>query len=298
MQTLRVAAISMNSPLGQTDHVLEQIEARCREAADDGVDLAVFPELVIHGHCTPNTWELAEAVPDGPSVQKLIALAGEYGLVISAGLSEKDADIVYNTQVLVGPDGYIGKQRKLHCSRDEVLFYKGGRELPVYDIGKARVGMVICYDNQFPELARILALRGAELLLMPHAARVKMWDDSPGSAAAARDHSHSYFTSCYAQRARENACFAVLADQAGRAGFVDTYPKDSPNQPHHAGAALMFAPDGELIASTQREEIRDEMITATLEAERLDAERRLPNYTLKTRRPELYGELVREQVAW
>ncbi len=298
MDTLRVAAVSMNSPLGQIEHVFEQIDARCREAADDGVDLAVFPELVIHGHCTPNTWEIAEAVPDGPSVGRLIDLARNYGLVLSVGLSEKENDLVYNTQALVGPDGYIGKQRKLHCSRDEVLFYKGGRELPVYDIGKARVGMIICYDNQFPELARILALRGAELLLMPHSARVKMWDDTPGSAAAARAHSHDYFTSCYAQRARENACFVVLADQAGRAGYVDTYPSDSPNQPHHAGAALMFAPDGELIASTQREEIRDEMIVATLEAERLVAERSLPNYTLKTRRPELYGELVRDQVNW
>ena len=298
MQTIRVAAISMNSPLGQVDYVLEQIEARCREAADDGVDLAVFPELVIHGHCTPNTWELAEVIPDGPSTQRLIELAGQHGLVPSVGLREKENDPVYNTQVLVGPEGYIGKQRKLHCSRDEVLFYKGGRELPVYDIGKARVGMIICYDNQFPELARILALRGADILLMPHSARVKMWEDTPESAAAARAYSHDYFTSCYAQRARENACFAVLTDQAGRAGYVDTYPQDSPNQPHHAGAALMFAPDGELIVSTQRDEIRDEMIVATLDAERLEAERSLPNYTLKTRRPELYGELVREQVNW
>ena len=151
MDTLRVAAISMNSPLGETAQVLETIEARCREAADDGAELAVFPELVVHGHCTPNTWEIAEAVPDGPSTQKLIGLASEYGLVLSVGLSEKENDLVYNTQILVGPDGYIGKQRKLHCSRDVVLFYMGGRELPVYDIGKARVGMIICYDNQFPD---------------------------------------------------------------------------------------------------------------------------------------------------
>ena len=158
--------------------------------------------------------------------------------------------------------------------------------------------MVICYDNQHPELARVLALRGADVILMPHAARTKMWDDTPESAAAARAHSHDYFTSCYAQRARENACFAVLTDQAGRAGYVDTYPKDSPNQPHHAGAILFFAPDGEVIASSQRDEIRDEMVVATLEADRLVAERSLANYTLKTRRPELYGELVAEQVNW
>ncbi|HLQ44446.1 MAG TPA: carbon-nitrogen hydrolase family protein [Planctomycetaceae bacterium] len=88
----------------------------------------------------------------------------------------------------MGPHGYLGKQRKLHMSRDEVMFYKGGRDMPVFDIGKCRLGSIICYDNQFPEPARILALRGADILLMPHAARMKMWTDTPESAAAARRH--------------------------------------------------------------------------------------------------------------
>ncbi|MCA9201780.1 MAG: hypothetical protein KDA59_01975, partial [Planctomycetales bacterium] len=69
-------------------------------------------------------------------------------------------------------------------------------------------------------------------------------------------------------------------------------------QPHHAGAALVFAPNGDLLASTQEEEIRDEMIVAELTADQLAQERALPNYTLRTRRPELYGELIREQVDW
>src|SRR4051794_35315287 len=154
-------------------------------------------------------------------------------MVLSVGLSEKERDIVYNTQVLVGPDGYIGKQGKIHLSRDEVLYYKGGRELPVFDVGRCKVGTVICYDNQFPEVARVLALRGADVLLMPHAARMKMGDDPPEREAAARRYSHHYFQG-HAMRARENFCFAVLADQAGRAGYVEMYPRDSPNQPHHA----------------------------------------------------------------
>src|SRR5262249_34707775 len=155
---------------------------------------------------------------------------------------------------------------------------------------KCRVGVVICYDNQFPEIARVLALRGAEVLLMPHAARLKMWDDTPASAAAARRYTHEHFKP-YALRARENACFVVLADQAGRAGYVEQYPKAHPNQPHHAGAALVFDPDGELLASTQTEQVRDEMIVVTLDAALLAKQRALPNYTLRTRRPELFGEL-------
>jgi len=298
MQTICVAAVSLNSPLGQVETALENVGRWSRQAAEQGAELVLFPELLVHGHCTPNTWELAEAVPDGPSVRRLIELAGRHGLFLSVGLSEKQNDLVYNTQVLVGPEGYIGKQRKLHLSRDEVLFYKGGRELPVYDIGKCKLGTVICYDNLFPEPARILALRGADVLLMPHAARSKMWDDTPESMAAAREHAYELFTTSYTMRARENSCFVLLADQAGRAGYVDTYPPDSPSQPHHPGAAIAIGPDGQLLATTQRRKILDEMIVVTLPADQLAKERGNPNYTLKTRRPELFGELVREQVDW
>ena len=158
-------------------------------------------------------------MPDAPSVRQLSDLARRHRLVLAVGLSEKERDIVYNTCVLVGPDGYIGKQRKLHLSRDEVNYYKGGRDILVLDIGRCKVGIVICYDNQFPEIARVLALRGADVLLMPHAARFKPWADTPEGEAAARRQSHA-FVAKYALRARENACFAVLTDQAGRAGTL------------------------------------------------------------------------------
>jgi len=296
MQSIRIAAVSMNGFLGEPERVLGGIAGWCERAAAEKAEFVLFPELVVHGHCTPNTWELAEPVPDGPSVRRLVQIAKHYRLFLAAGLSEKERDVVYNTQVLVGPNGYIGKQRKLHLSRDEVLYYKGGREINVFDLGKCKVGTVICYDNQFPEIARVLALRGVDVLVMPHAARIKMWTDTRESEAAARRYSHDYFKG-YAMRARENACFAILADQAGRAGYVDIYPKDSPNQPHHAGAALVFGPDGELLASTQPERIKDEMIVTTLDASLLAQQRSLANYTLRTRRPELFVELVRDQVS-
>lgn len=296
MQSIRVAAISINSPFDQLETILEVVDTWCGKAASEGAELVLFPELLVHGHCTPNTWDLAESIPDGPSTRQLIQLAQKHRQFLSVGLSEKENDVVYNAQVLLGPAGYIGKQRKIHMSRDEVLYYKGGLEMPVFDIGKCKIGTIICYDNQFPEVARILALRGADVLLMPHAARVKMWTDDTASMATARKHTHEYFTSCYAQRARENACFAVLANQAGRAGYVDLYPDDSPNQPHHCGGALVFAPDGEKLASTQEQVVEDEMIVCELDATRLAAERSLPNYTLRTRRPELFAELAVEQV--
>jgi predicted amidohydrolase len=94
---------------------------------------------------------------------------------VCAGLAERDRDVVYDTQVLVGPDGYGGSQRKLHMSRDEGLYYGSGQDINVFDIGKCKVGIGICNDNEFPEVTRILALRGTEVLLMPHASRDKMW---------------------------------------------------------------------------------------------------------------------------
>lgn len=297
MQSIRVAAVSINSPLGQPEEMLEAVEAWSKQAVAQGAEFILFPELLIHGHCTPNTWELAEAVPDGPGVKKLAEIARRLNVILCVGLSEKENDLVFNTQVVVGPAGYIGKQRKIHLSRDEVLHYKGGRELPVFDIGKCKIGIVICYDNQFPELARILALRGADVILMPHAARVDMWDDTPESIAAAREATYQLF-SAYAMRARENGCFVVLADQAGRAGYVDMYPRDSVLQPHHAGAAMIFAPDGKLLLSTQRRDICEEMLVCELDAAKLAKVRSQASYTLKTRRPELFGELVQEQVKW
>lgn len=295
METIRVAAVSMNSPLGQQEETLRRIADFCERATSEKAELVLFPELVIHGHCTPNTFDIAEPVPEGPSVGHLVALAKRFGLFISAGLSEKERDIVFNTQVLVGPEGYIGRQRKLHTSRDESFYYKGGRDIDVFDIGKCRVASIICYDNQFPEIARIAALKGADVILMPHAAREGRWDETPESEAVARHHVFDFFGG-YRQRARENACFCVFADQAGVAGYVDSLPPDHANQPHHPGGAMIIGPDGTILIHTQLDKIRDEMIVADLESSALAKSRSHPNYTLRTRRPELFGELVRDQL--
>ena len=292
MRSTRVAAVSMNGWLGAPARVLDAIAEWTERAAAEGAELVLFPELVVHGHCTPDTRALAEPVPDGPSVRRLVELARRHRLVLSAGLAERDGDAVYNTQVLVGPDGYIGRQRKLHLSRDEVTHYAGGGGLQVFDVGPCKVGIAICYDNEFPEVPRVLALLGAEVLLMPHASRDRQWQDTPESEAAARRFMHDYYLP-YRMRAKENACYGVLADQAGRAGTVDIYPPDHENQPHHPGAAMIFGPDGRLLASSQLERIQDEMLVATLDAAPLTTERAHPNYQLRTRRPELYGDLLR-----
>ena len=150
MKSIRVAAVSMNGGLGQPERSLDEISRWCQRAQEAKAELVLFPELVVHGHCTPNTGEIAESVPDGPSVRRLELLARESNLVLSVGLSEREGDNIYNTQVLVTPSGYVGKQRKIHMSRDEVLHYQGGCDMPVIDVGKCRVGTIICFDNLFP----------------------------------------------------------------------------------------------------------------------------------------------------
>lgn len=288
MQKLRVAAVSMNGLLGQAERNVSRIEEWSIKAKNAGAELVLFPELVVHGHCDPNTWYNAEPVPGGPSTQRLCQVAAKLGLFLCVGLSEKERDIVYNTQVLVGPEGFLGSQRKLHLSRDEVIYYEGGSELRVFDIGKCRLGIVICYDNSFPEVPRILALQGAEVLLMPHAARLKMWMDDPESEKAAVAYTRNFFLRMYPMRAHENACYAVICDQAGRAGYVDIYPRDSPNQPHHAGGCVVFDPLGELAAETQCERIHEDMLVLDLLPDKLWEARSKPNYTLRQRRPELF----------
>ncbi len=103
---------------------------------------------------------------------------------LSVSMSEKEQDVIYNCQVLVGPEGHIEKSRKIHMSEDEGLMYVGGAAMPVFDIGKCKVGTVICYDALFPELTRALALNGAEVFLMPSAGRCGNWNQETEASVA------------------------------------------------------------------------------------------------------------------
>ncbi len=292
MQNIRVACVSMNGFLGEPDRSLKNIEDFSREAASKGVELILFPELVVHGHNAPNTPEIAEPVPDGPSCRRLSSLGKELNMVISAGLSERDGNSVHNTQVLFGPNGFIGKQRKIHLSRDEKNHYTGGSELEVFDIGKCKVGTTICYDSQFPELPRILTIKGAEILLMPHAMRECHWkDNDPESERYARRHLHKLLTR-YTMRAWENYSFIMVTDQAGKAGVVDTLPPEHQNQPYHPGGAMIIGPDAEILNHTQIDKIKDEMIIQDLNAADIEKMRSHENYHMLTRRKELFGDLA------
>jgi len=284
MQDLTIAAIQMNAPLGQVAHNLQAHVRLAKKAAAAGAELICFPELSITGHwCAGEVWTASEEVPDGPSTQRLIALARELSVVISFGLAERDRGIAYNTQVVVGPEGFVGKQRKLHMSADEYFHFRMGSEINLMDVGKCRLAIGICYDNMFPEVARTAAVKGAEVYLMPHAARCGNWPHGAQRQAQAIANTKAVWRKAFASRAYDNGMFVVVNNQAGHAG-------DDPDT-NHAGGILVFDPNGDVIAESQTERIAEEIVVQRLEASAYEARRRSACFNLQTRRPEIYGEL-------
>ena len=293
MKTIRVAVVQMNALLGQTRKNLAVIERFTRAAAKKKVDLILFPELALQGHWVSNeVYAKAEPVPEGPSVKRMEKLARQLRIYVSFGMAALQDNAVYNAQVLVGPKGYLGTSCKLHLSGDERLSYRGGNSIPVFDIGKCKIGQVVCYDNLFPEVARILAIKGADVILMPHAGRCGPWTTLSQEKKLAREAKDS-FKGDYSLRAKENATFCVVANQAGRAGCVDLYPKDHPWQPNHAGGMVILSPSGEVLAESKSERIAEEMVITDLDPALLDKARGNHNSTLANRRPELFSELVK-----
>lgn len=134
-------------------------------------DLIVLPELFSTGYQFIDRAEalrLAEPIPGGPTTDFLLTLAESRRVALVAGLAERENDSIYNSALVVGPDGYIGKYRKAHIFDTEMeVFEQGHMPFPVFDIGAAQVGVMICFDWRFPETARTLALKGADIIAHP-----------------------------------------------------------------------------------------------------------------------------------
>ncbi|MCF6159077.1 MAG: acyltransferase [wastewater metagenome] len=165
----------MNVGFFQTNPVFgkktDNIQNAITEIRGLNADLVILPELFNTGYqfvSKEEAFSLAEQVPEGQTTQALIRLAEEKQVHIVAGLVEREGEYCYNSAVLVGPDGYIGCYRKLHLFSDEKLWFEPGNTgLKVYDIGQARIGIMVCFDWFFPEVARSLALKGADIICHP-----------------------------------------------------------------------------------------------------------------------------------
>ena len=184
------------------------------DAARQRADLVVLGETLTYAGRSPSVTpaEAAEPVP-GPSTDYFAALAKKHGLYVVAGLFERSGHLVYNVAVLLGPDGdLVGKYRKVTLPRGE--WDRGvapGADYPVFDTRFGKLGMMVCYDGFFPEVARQLAARGAEIIAWP------VWGCNPDLGRARAIENHVYVaSSTYTDVSRQWMITAVF-DHAGQA---------------------------------------------------------------------------------
>lgn len=141
-----------------------------KQAAALKADLILFPELALTGYFTrERTAELAEDT-EGPSVKQVREWAKTHNLKIIFGFAERKEGKLYNSACFVNHDGtVIGTYQKLHLWDEEGKYFSAGDTLPVWETDIGKIGIMICYDTEFPETSRILALQGAEMILAPTA---------------------------------------------------------------------------------------------------------------------------------
>jgi predicted amidohydrolase len=188
----------------QTNPAFGEVEANIRDAIDlmgsAHADLYVLPELFATGYNFTDKAEvesLAEPA-DGPTCKALTSFARTHKCHIAFGFAER-AESLYNSAALVGPDGVIGLYRKVHLFYRENLFFSGGNlGFPVFDLPFGKVGVMICFDWIYPESARTLALRGAQLIV--HPSNLVM----------------PYCPDAMVTRCLENRVFAATANRVGR----------------------------------------------------------------------------------
>ncbi len=167
-RTVRLATVhfvprKMKSP----EERRRAFEPMIAEAAKQKADLVVLPEVVTYGSGSTYA-DVAEPIP-GPSTEFFGALAKKHNLYVVPGLVERDGPLIYNVAVLIDPNGKIaGKYRKVCLPRGEIEGgVTPGRDYPVFDTRFGKVGMMVCYDGFFPEVARELSNRGAEVIAWP-----------------------------------------------------------------------------------------------------------------------------------
>jgi predicted amidohydrolase len=263
---LVVAAWQPDGPLLDVPAALAALDATAAEAAHRGARLLVCPELTLTGYdIAPRAAELAEPA-GGPMAEAVAGIAAEHGLAIAWSWPERDGDHVHIAAELVDRDGTVlARHRKAHLyGPDEAGAYVPGDGTPaVGDIDGYRVGLLVCYDVEFPEQVRMVALAGADLLACPTALM------APYDAVS---------TLIVPARAFENQMAVAYANRAG-----------SEHDLTYTGLSCVVGPDG---ADLARADDRPGLVVGTLTSAALDDARRA-NTHLADRRPEVYGGLTR-----
>ena len=167
-----VAACQLGLAVGEVESNRSAAAAAVAESAGHGAELVVLPELCDSGYVFTGEAEaraLATPAADSPTLREWQALAGRYGATIAGGFCELGEEgLVYNSAALVGQDGVLAVYRKAHLwDAEKLVFTPGDAPPPVVDLPSGRVGLMICYDLEFPEWVRLAALAGADLIAAP-----------------------------------------------------------------------------------------------------------------------------------
>ena len=282
MEKFLVSAVQMNAFAGDLDHNLHVHQQISRAAAGAGCRLIMFPELSVTAHFgSEKVTELAEEASRGKIFEEMHAISRELGCVIGYGFCEKAHGAYYNSYALMGSTGLLGVQRKVHASQDEYLHFRMGRSFEIFDLGFCRVGILICFDANFFEAWRVLALKGAELVLLPHAGR-SGWGEEvrPEEQLQILQNSLAKFPGRYGIYAEDNSIYAVFGNQIGFNGHST-----------HSGGACIIGPDGTLMAHSDLV-TEDTWIKMELDPLVLQRERNSKYSLMRTRRPEVYGEIT------
>ncbi len=268
-QEIKLALAQISSKRENKKENLQKIEKVTKKAKGQDADLIIFPELSLTGYVLHDQiYELAEIIP-GPSTKKIVELAKKTGLHIIFGmpeLSEKTRATIYNTAVFVGPNGYIGKYRKMylptHSVFEEKRYFRPGYQPAAFNTPVGNIGIFICYDIFFPEVFRLTRLKGAELMVCISA-----------SPAVRR----SYFEILTAARALENTAFLAYVNLAGLEDGLQFW-----------GGSRLLGPTGDLLAKAEYDE-EDLVFSEVDYSDIRHVETFIP--TLRDLRPELFNEL-------
>ncbi|MFE6765923.1 carbon-nitrogen hydrolase family protein [Streptomyces sp. NBC_01423] len=265
MPPLRTALLQSSGRPGSVAGSVELLADAARRAAATGARLLVCPELYLTGYAIgDDVPRLAEAA-DGPAARAVAEIAVRHGIAVHYGYPEREGDTLYNSAQLIGPDGTtLANYRKTHLFGDfeQHWFTPGGQPVVQAELDGVRIGLLTCYDVEFPENVRAHALAGTDLLLVPTALM----------------HPFSFVAdSLVPVRAFESQLYIAYVNRTGPEGEFD-----------FTGLSCLAGPDGTVRARAGRGE---ELVTGDVDPALLAASRAANPY-LRDRRPGLYGSLV------
>lgn len=288
--SVRVAAIAVDSKPGDVHGNLAKIDQWVSRAGEQGAVLALFPELSLSGFIPNhprgdhNQWlrtalrgarQLAQTIP-GPAVDRLIEISAAHDVLVSAGLLEDAGNLLFNTHVIVGPEGVLGKWRKMHIPMFETAFYNPGDAPGVITTPIGRVGVNICFDALLPESTRLLGVDNVEIVLFPFAA-----DPPPATPQGWQ----AWASAALRCRCAENGAFGLACNSVGHvefAGVEQTFP----------GGGMAIGPRGEVLSEWPAAGGEPGMLVTEFRRDTLQEARAEPEYLFRFRRPELYGPLA------